>query len=172
MKRTITKIYNKFSDLGIRDKLLLLFILLISLPVLIIAIRSYYVSSNIFEEKTNKYSHDILYQTTKMAESRLDKIEDISFTVAMNQEVQDTLLTVSTEKLDDYEETQVIRRMETFLSSQVLDHNEIEAIYVISFGPLTITVTLAPSISCNLLSRILKLIFFVSSGLIYVDVTS
>lgn len=65
MKRKMRKIYKQFSDLGIRDKLFLSFILLISIPVLVIAIRSSIVSSNIIEQKTKQYSHDILFQITK-----------------------------------------------------------------------------------------------------------
>jgi hypothetical protein len=101
----------KFSNLGIRDKLLLLFVSLISLPVSIVTIRSYYVSYGIIEEKTNQYSHDILYQTTKMAESRLEKMESISFNVAFDKSIQEMLLETSTGKTDAYRENQVRSRI-------------------------------------------------------------
>ena len=122
----------KFSNLGIRDKLLLLFVSLISLPVSIATIRSYYVSYGIIEEKTNQYSHDILYQTTKMAESRLEKMESISFNVTFDKSIQELLLETSNGKTDAYRENQVRSRIEAVLSSQVLYNDEINAIYVIS----------------------------------------
>src|SRR5690554_2382536 len=118
------KIYKSFSDLGIRDKLFLSFILFISIPLLVIALRSYIVSRNIIEQKTEKYSYDILYQTTKTMETRLEKIEDISFNIIMNQEVQNMLLDASTGSFDDYKSAQVRIRMETILSSHVLYHAE------------------------------------------------
>ncbi len=132
MERTLAKLFRRFSDLGIRDKLLLLFVSLISLPVSIVAIRSYYVSSGIIEDKTNQYSHDILYLTTKMVESRLEKMESISFNVAFDKYVQEMLLATSNREMDAYEENQVRTRIEAILSSQVLYNNEVNSIYVVS----------------------------------------
>jgi two-component system sensor histidine kinase YesM len=132
VKRTLAEPFRRFSGLGIRDKLLLLFVSLISLPVSTLAIRSYDVSSGIIEDKTNQYSHDILYQTTKMAESRLEKMEGISFNVVFDKYVQETLLAASNSEMDAYEENQVRTRIEAILSSQVLYNDEVISIYVVS----------------------------------------
>jgi two-component system sensor histidine kinase YesM len=132
VKRTIAETYRRFSDLGIRDKLLLLFVSLISLPVSIVTIRSYYVSCGIIEDKTNQYSHDILYQTTKMAESRLEKMESISFNVIFDKDVQEMLLAASNGEMDAYKANQVRTRIEAILSSQVLYNDEVNSIYVVS----------------------------------------
>lgn len=129
MKR---RLFRRFADLGIRNKLLLSFVLLISVPVLIIAIRSFMASGRIIEQKTNQYSHDILYQVTKTMEARLEKIEDISFNIIMNQDVQASLLNAGTRQLEPYEANLVRTRIESVLSSQVLYHDEINAIYVVS----------------------------------------
>lgn len=134
MKQGILKIYKLFSDLGIKDKLFMSFILLISMPVLVITIGSYTVSSDIIEQKTKKYSYDILYQITKTMETRLDKIEDISFNITMNQETQNMLLDANTGQLGAYEASRISTRMEMILSSHVLYHDEMNAIYIVSFG--------------------------------------
>jgi two-component system sensor histidine kinase YesM len=134
MKPVVRKIYEFFSDIGIRDKLFLSFLFLISIPVLVIAVRSSIISSSIIEQKTKRYSHDILYQTTKTMETRLEKIEDISFNIIMNQEVQQMLSSANSGRLDEYEAAQTSIRMEKILSSHVLYHDEINAIYAISFG--------------------------------------
>jgi two-component system sensor histidine kinase YesM len=125
---------KRFSDLGLRKKLLIIFISLITIPVSIIAIRSYGVSSIIIESKTNQYSHDLLFQITKMVESRLAKIEDISFNVGMNPEVQELLSTVGMRKMDPYDANQARTRIEAVLSSQVLYNQEINSIFVVSFN--------------------------------------
>ena len=124
----------KFTELGIRTKLLCSFIILVSMPVIIIAGRSYNTSSSLIEAKTNQYSHDILYQTTKTMETRLDKIEDISLNIITNQEVQSMLLRADAGNLDDYTASQFRSRMETILASHVLFHDEINAVYVVSTG--------------------------------------
>src|SRR5258708_26264628 len=134
MKWGNNKTFRSLLDLGFRDKLILLFVSLISLPVLIITTRSYLVSSAIIEEKTNQYSHDILYQTTKMVETRLAEIEDISFNVFTNPDVQDMLLAFSRGQPDEYEANRARIRMEAILSSQVLYKNEVMDIYIVSFG--------------------------------------
>ncbi|MFT4006286.1 MAG: sensor histidine kinase [Lacrimispora sp.] len=125
---------EKFSNLGIRTKLLISVILLVTVPVLVIARGSFLVSSRIVEQKTNQYSHDILYQTAKTMESRLDKIEDISFNISFHNDVQNILLEEMGGRRDPFEESQVRLRMESVLSSHVLYHDEINAIYVVSFG--------------------------------------
>ncbi len=130
----LKRLIRPVSDWGIRVKLLVSVSLLITVPVLVIAIGSFRVSSKIVENKVNQYSHDILYQTTKTMETRLEKIEDISFNIMMNNQVQSILLDEMSRTLEPLEENQIRIQMENILSSQVLYHNEINAIYVISFG--------------------------------------
>jgi len=121
-----------FSDLGIREKLLVFFVSLICLPVSIATLRSYYVASGIIEEKTNQYSHDILYQAAKVVEGRLEKMEGISFSVAFDRDVQEMLLETSVGGTDAYRDTQIRKRIEEVLSSQVLYNGEVDAIFVLS----------------------------------------
>jgi len=134
MMGRIKRLFQIFADLGIRDKLLLSFALLISVPVLFIAFRSLSISSAIIEQKTNQYSHDILQQVSKTMETRLEKIEDISFNVTMNKEVQEMLFAVKSGALDAYEASRISTRIESILSAHVLYHDEINAIYVVSDG--------------------------------------
>lgn len=122
------------NDLSIRRKLLLSFMALVIVPVLIIALRSYSVSRAVVEDKANRYSHDILYQTTKTMVARLSKVEDISFNIGFNREVQSALLGAAGGGLSLYSAAQTTTQIEEILSTHALYYNEINAIYIVSNG--------------------------------------
>ena len=125
---------NFIHTLKIRQKLMLSFMILIIIPIIIIVTISSTVSIRIIKTKTNQYSHDILFQTTKTLETRLEKIEDISFNIVFNQTVQDLLLRAQYGELSQYEASLITTSIESILASHVLYHNEISAIYVVSNG--------------------------------------
>jgi Predicted signal transduction protein with a C-terminal ATPase domain len=128
------KIKTELSNISIRYKLLLAFFILSILPVLFIAIGSYGISSKVIEKKTAQFSHDILIQTKKTMENHLEKIEDISFNIFINSKFQELMLKASEGTLDEYEGSKLKTEIEDILSSQVLYHDEINAIFVVSDG--------------------------------------
>jgi len=134
MKQLMRNIKIAIINLKIRRKLMLSFMLLIIIPIVIIAIISTTISIEIIKIKTDRYSHDMLFQITKTFETRLEKIEDISFNIVFNQEVQDMLFKAQNGRLSQYDASLIRRSIESILASQVLYHNEIYAIYVISTG--------------------------------------
>ena len=134
MKELLRNIKAAVMNLKIRRKLMLSFMLLIIAPIIIIVIISTTISIEIIKIKTDRYSHDMLFQITKTFETRLEKIEDISFNIVFNQEVQDMLHKAQNGGLSQYDASLITTSIESILASQVLYHNEIYAIYVISTG--------------------------------------
>jgi len=134
MKKMFQRLSEKFFNLDIRNKLLMSFIVLITVPLLIGVFQSYSVSRRIIERKTSQYSHDILYQTSKTLEARLEKLEDISFSIVFNNEIQRDITNKNIEQMDSFERHALSSEIEGILSSHVLYHDEINAIYLVSFA--------------------------------------
>ncbi len=97
-----------------------------------VAFSNFSLSKKIITEKTSRYSHDILVQTAKNMSSRIDKIEDISFSIFVDREVQSGLQKVNESVLDEYEKSQIKANIESVLASQILYHNEISAVFLTS----------------------------------------
>ncbi len=123
---------NKLSRLSIAKKLFISFAVFISLPVIIIASRGFLVFSDFFEEKITEYSHDILYQVSKTMESKLEKIGQISFSIIINQDIQDSLYSLANMEPDDYELIKIRNTLENILASYVLYHPEISATFLLA----------------------------------------
>jgi two-component system, sensor histidine kinase YesM len=123
---------NKLSRLSIAKKLFISFAVFISLPVIITASRGFLVFSDFFEEKITEYSHDILYQVSKTMESKLEKIGQISFSIIINQDIQDSLYSLANMEPDDYELIKIRNTLENILASYVLYHPEISATFLLA----------------------------------------
>ena len=128
---------NTFLNQSIRVKLLICFCLLIIIPVSFVAWYCYGVSHDIIEEKTDRYSHDILFQTTQNLTNRVEKIEDISFNIFINPDIQSMLLSAAERQLSDYEASRYTTQIESILAAQTLYHDEVNAIYIISSAGYT-----------------------------------
>ena len=134
MKNVFSGIKAWIVELKIRNKLLLAFLVLSFVPMLLIASINYGMSKRVLEEKTNRYSHDILLQAAGNIENKLDKIEDISFSILFDTELQSQLQKAKDGRLDAYERSRVQTGVESVLAAQILYHNEIDAAFVASVG--------------------------------------
>ncbi|WP_319561419.1 sensor histidine kinase [Marispirochaeta sp.] len=132
MNSSSIRFINKLSRLSIAKKLFISFAVFISLPVIIIASRGFLVFSDFFEEKITEYSHDILYQVSKTMESKLEKIGQISFSIIINQDIQDSLYSLANMEPDDYELIKIRNTLENILASYVLYHPEISATFLLA----------------------------------------
>ncbi|MCW5953328.1 MAG: cache domain-containing protein, partial [Propionibacteriaceae bacterium] len=120
------------SGWEIRRKLLTAFCLIGLLPVLLLAFFSYAVASGAIEQKVRQYSHDILYQATTTLQLRLQTIEDMSFNVALDNSTQHSLEAVARGNLSAYENTRIQTSIQSVMAAEVLFHDEITAIFVVS----------------------------------------
>jgi two-component system sensor histidine kinase YesM len=125
------------SDWNIRRKLLAATCLLTLVPTLALTVFSYAIASNSLEHKVREYSHDILFQTTTTMEDRLQKIDEISFSVAIDPDVQANLASADDPAVSDLEKTRVEASVKSVLSSQVLFHDDVNAIFLTSNGGRT-----------------------------------
>lgn len=120
------------ARLGLRTKLFIAFAVFVTIPLVSIAFRSFTTSSAIIYDKASQYTHDILSQTAMTLESRIGKIEDVSFSVILNPDVQETLLDMSRRDPDALDDAQNRRKLEGVLASHVFYHQEIDAIILTS----------------------------------------
>lgn len=134
MKRMFSRVEEWIRNLKIQNKLLLAFLGLSFFPMLLIAGTNFAASKSILEEKTSRYSHDILMQATVNIESKLDKIEDISFSILFDTELQNLLQKAAANSLDAYEQSRIQTGVESVLASQILYHDEIDAAFVVTAG--------------------------------------
>lgn len=136
MKRLLLQIKRWLNNLKIQNKLLLAFLGLSFFPMLLIAATNFAVSKSVLEEKTSRYSHDILMQAAVNIESKLDKIEDISFSILFDTELQSLLQKATLGTMDEYEQSRIQTGVESVLASQILYHNEIDAAFVVTANDL------------------------------------
>ncbi|VBB05716.1 signal transduction histidine kinase internal region [Lucifera butyrica] len=123
---------SRFADLKIGKKLIFFFCLLILVPVFVIAYQSFTISSALIEEKTARYSHDILYQTANNVQAQMDKVTGITFDIIANQEMQELLFNAHSRTLSEYEITRTRGRVENILASYVLFNDGISSIFIVT----------------------------------------
>lgn len=90
-KNVLKNINNYLNNLSIKVKLLILFTLLSVMPALLIGAISYSKSSNAVETKTNKYSLQILAQTSENINQMLKSYEMICYNIAKDPEIVETI---------------------------------------------------------------------------------
>jgi two-component system, sensor histidine kinase YesM len=84
-----------YQRLGFRNKLIFSFVLVSLLPVLVVQMIYYNVSSKAFETKTNELVHYNLIQTAKSLDNMLASYEDIVFQVFTNDEVVELIRNIN-----------------------------------------------------------------------------
>ncbi|MFT3886624.1 MAG: sensor histidine kinase [Arachnia sp.] len=119
---------------NIRRKLVVAFCALALLPTLCLALVSYVVASRALEANARRYSHDIMFQAGATMDSRLQKVEEISFNVLIDRDIQRTLDAANTGGLGALEGSRLATAARGVLEAQVLFHDEINAIWVEADG--------------------------------------
>ena len=86
-----TKAMKYFDNLSIRVKLLVLFVVLSVIPAVIIGVISYSKSTGAIETKVNRYSLQILEQTSENINQMLKSYEMICYSIAKSSEIIETI---------------------------------------------------------------------------------
>lgn len=132
MNKIITIIKNKFKNLSLKSKLIVCFLSLVTISVYVSTLQSYRLSGALLEKKTEKYMHDIFQQTIRNIEYDLQKIEDITFNIVGNVELQQLLYDSITKPGGSYERLQRKKIIENMLSSYVMSYDEVASVYIVA----------------------------------------
>jgi len=84
------------------------------------------------EKKTKEYMHDIFRQTITNIEYDLQKIEDITFNIVGNVELQQLLYDAITKPGSSYEQLQRKKVIENMLSSYIMTYDEVVSVYIVA----------------------------------------
>ena len=115
---------------NIRRKLVLAFCSLALLPTVCLTLVAYAVGSRAWETNARRYSHDIMFQAGATMDSRLQKVEEISFNVLIDRDIQKALDAANQGGVGAFESARLANSAQAVLESQVLFHDEINAIWV------------------------------------------
>lgn len=130
VKANLGKIINGFGNLGIRVKLLILFTLLSVLPTVLIGVISYSKSSSAVETKTNRYSLQILEQTSENINQMLKSYEMICYNIAKNTEIVGAI-----NKADENFDIDSTLMVRNYLQNIIISRrDEIASIFLYSSG--------------------------------------
>ncbi|HUC91386.1 MAG TPA: sensor histidine kinase [Paenibacillus sp.] len=113
------KLYQRFMDLKIQDKIFICFVLISMVSVLGIGISSYYKSSDILGDKTSRYNVETVQQLSTGVDYTLQRIDELSGILAFDQRVQQVLNT----ELDTMTERERIAAVNQIESIMITNYN-------------------------------------------------
>lgn len=132
MKKINIIIKNNFKNLSLKSKLIICFLSLVTISVCVSTLQSYRLSGSMLEKKTKEYMHDIFRQTITNIEYDLQKIEDITFNIVGNVELQQLLYDAITNPGSSYEQLQRKKVIENMLSSYIMTYDEVVSVYIVA----------------------------------------
>lgn len=113
------KLYQRFMDLKIQDKIFICFVLISMVSVLGIGISSYYKSSDILGDKTSRYNVETVQQLSTGVDYTLQRIDELSGILAFDQRIQQVLNT----ELDTMTERERIAAVNQIESIMITNYN-------------------------------------------------
>lgn len=119
-------------NLPIQRKLVFSFLCLIIFPALLIGILSLYWSSALLKQKTGQYARDILLETSKNIEVKLQEAELLSFQVVSNMDIHDALKMTNKGFLSEYEKIHYEKIIDNQIRELISSVPGIAAIQIIS----------------------------------------
>lgn len=119
-------------NLPIKRKLVFSFLLLIIFPALLIGLLSLYWSSTLLKQKTGQYARDILLETGKNIQVKLQEAELLSFQVVSNMDIHEALKMTNHGFLSEYEKLYFERIIHTQIRELISSVPDIAAIQIIS----------------------------------------
>lgn len=127
----IRKICRTIRDLPIQRKLIISFLLLIIFPAILIGTLSFYRSSVLIKGKTQQYTRDILIETGKNLEIKLEEAVRLSFQIVSNTDLNNSLRMINKGNLNNQETLYYERTIDTQLRELISTVPGIAAILVI-----------------------------------------
>ena len=132
----IDKLKSLYRNIPIKRKILLALYILISVPLLVVGIMSYNISSKAIETKAVEYSHDMLSIIRYRLIDLLKNLEYTSQDMMYNENIYQTVIkkSFSTDRIYIYEQHQLVVEE---LKKLLLARDEIKSAEIISFNGST-----------------------------------
>lgn len=128
----MNKIKVIISNMNLKSKLILLVVTLILFISICISGISVFIFSSKIKQKTDKYIDDITMQATNNLQNNINKIEEITFNILSNRDIQSSLRIANKSSITDLEKIEVNKNIRDILDIYGLFNNDIISLSVIS----------------------------------------
>jgi two-component system sensor histidine kinase YesM len=123
------------SDLKIRNKLFISYLILNIIPLAIIGTLTYQKSSSLLQERTNAYTIDLLSEVSKNIALNLREVDRIYYSIFSNEMIRKTLNDANRGRLTPVDYVSDGRKISLgILLSSILDRDDIRAIHLYSLN--------------------------------------
>ncbi|OXM82998.1 sensor histidine kinase [Paenibacillus rigui] len=146
----LSKIKQAGTDLSIRNKLFIAFLLLNFIPLAIIGTLTYQKSNLLIQEKTNDYTLDLLGEVSKNIELNLREIDRLYYAIFTNPEVRRALEQANSGQLSMVDYLSLSNGVSQILYAAIIDREDIENVHLISLNGLVFQTGDARSLSAQL----------------------
>lgn len=123
MKKYLKLLGQKLSELRFRDKLTISYILLITVPAIVIGIKYYNTSSQIILENASKHIYEIVKKDNQIIDNRLNKLQESTLSTISNVELYTLLNAMKTD--DDMQLIQMDKRIKEILNQYFIENGDI-----------------------------------------------
>lgn len=121
-----------FARMSLRTKIILIFILLITLPFLVQGYVAYHDFSSVIKRKTANYTLQIADQINKHLETTFTEMQRLSLMPLYDQEVVSILKGYREEKSDMLPSVRNMEKMSSYINGMMFNRSEVKAIHIIT----------------------------------------
>ncbi|RXZ84894.1 methyl-accepting chemotaxis protein [Paenibacillaceae bacterium] len=118
---------------SVGTKLFLLIFSSILVCVLFVGMFSYFTARDIIEKKVAASSGQTIHQTAGKLDVMFQNYEDMSLQLVFDNDIQTSLSTINSQRSDDYERFEAIKKVETKVQSLILSSKTIYAGHLIPY---------------------------------------
>lgn len=123
------KVLNLLRNTKIKNRLTVSFLLISLIPIFIVGIISFNVSSKAIESKISTYSYQVLSQAGKNIKNKSEQLENFCNELALSKLLQDTLKNYNNTDEDYLKKADIATQMDNYImsrTSQLFDITDIE----------------------------------------------
>jgi len=130
----LSKLKRVSTDLSIRNKLFISFLLLNFIPLAIIGALTYQKSNLLIQEKTNDYTIDLLSEVSKNIELNLREIDRLYYAIFTNPEVRRALAQANSGQLSMVDYLSLSNGISQILYAAIIDRDDVENVHLFSLN--------------------------------------
>ncbi len=135
------------SQIKVRTRLILFFIIISIIPLSITSIYSYQNSRSTVEEKVGTYSAQMIRQTAALIEAKMEELEKLTTIIVADEEIMKIL---STDNFDNsFEKLQANKKLEDRLNSIITSNKDVKGIAIYRDDKPSIIIGADPAFDIN-----------------------
>jgi two-component system sensor histidine kinase YesM len=137
------KIFNAIDNISLRTKLVITYIVLITIPIFLIGWRYLSTSTEVISDIATKNAYELVKKNTEIADVKLSQTMDAISSFITDKDLVDTFKEVDTK--DDYSILSLDNKVTTILNKYFLQSQDIYSAQLATsyfvFGPRSVTMT-------------------------------